>query len=107
LTTLCYQDETWAEFSALEVAVFMLSTHVSIKQNGLTAFRLFPVRYLNEEVNCTEPSPHLVFPAATNSYKKTVYLPSILPKIGVIQGMGQLAKNGLTQEQAAHTGLPG
>ncbi len=25
----------WAEFTSLEVAVFRLSTHVSVKQNGL------------------------------------------------------------------------
>jgi hypothetical protein len=33
-TNFSLQDKTWAEFTSLEVAVFMLSTHVSVKQNG-------------------------------------------------------------------------
>ncbi len=35
-TNFSQQDKTWAEFTSLEVAVFMLSAHVSVKQNSLT-----------------------------------------------------------------------
>jgi hypothetical protein len=34
-TNFSLQDKTWTEFTSLEAAVFMLSTHVCVKQNSL------------------------------------------------------------------------
>ncbi len=36
MTSLSYQDKTWAEFLNLEGAVCVAWTFVAIKQNGLT-----------------------------------------------------------------------
>jgi hypothetical protein len=51
---LTRQDETWVEFSTLELAAIIQCSHIDMKRNNLvessaqTTFRMYPVRYLPE-----------------------------------------------------------
>jgi hypothetical protein len=59
-------DHPWKSYKRERLSTVDLLVLPSLRSNPFGIENIFPLiyktSYLNEEVNCTEPSPHLVFP---------------------------------------------